>query len=315
MSNTFIETASTAKQWLKMHGYPYTDQAPLQRSHQSFANNGLYGIEVPVVNSMEMLESAIKWLNYFDISCNRFNETKGSFLLSNSEISEMLALCHEMKVGMIFALSPRPEYDTKSSFYRSKFGLEQARCINNLDAISYSIDEAMRLAELGCRGLVVYDIGVLSILSEMRKMGNLPADMYFKASSHCMASNPMIVKIIHDLGADSVTTIHDASLVVLQEMRRICPSVILDVPIDVYSDKGGYLRFNEISEIVQCASPVMLKIGASAQKNPYDIVSDEVMKQRIHRVKIGVEHLDRAFGSKVPRLNFQDRSCCLPAIK
>lgn len=314
MESVLFETSINAKKWLRMNGYPYTDQISLQKSDRTFDNNGLYGVEIPIVNSMEMLQSAFKWLEHYNLPCNRFNETKGSFLLSNSEISEMLALCHEKNTGMIFALSPRPEYDTKASFYRSKFGLEQARYVNNMDAISHSVEEAMRLANLGCRGLVVYDIGVLSILSEMRAKNIFPRDMYFKASSHCMAANPMIVKILHELGADSVTTIHDASLAVLQEMRRICPDVVLDVPVDVYSDKGGYLRFNEIAEIVQCASPVILKIGASAQKNPYDVVSDETMKLRIQRVQVAIEHLDRAFGYEAPRLNMGDRNCCLPVV-
>ncbi|MFT3742201.1 MAG: U32 family peptidase [Gammaproteobacteria bacterium] len=221
----------------------------------------------------------------------------------------MLQLCFEKKIGMLFALSPRPEYDVKSSFYRSEFGLEQGRRINNNKAISDSIEEAIRLAELGCRGIIVYDIGVLRILSKMRTEGVLPSTLKFKASSHCMAANPMIAKILQENGADSITTIHDASLATLQEMRRICPGLILDVPTDVYAAKGGYIRFNELAEIVQIASPVMLKMGASAQNHPYDMVSDEIIHSRVKRIMVGLQHLNRIISQNQQMGNSCNMKC------
>lgn len=249
---------------------PFSDSTPLHKSTQTFENGGLYGIEIPVINSLEILEKTVQSLEKDNVICNRFNETKGAFLLPDSEILAMLEICREKQIGMVFSLGPRPEYDIKASFYRSKFGLEQCRRLNNIDAIAASLEEALRLAALGCRGLIVYDMGVLYLLNEMRKQKKLPNNMMFKASSHCMTTNPFIAKILHDNGADSVTVVHDASLVVLQEMRQIAPDLLLDVPIDVYGDKGGYIRYNELAEIVQIGAPVMLKLGASAQNNPYD---------------------------------------------
>lgn len=296
MTNKFLETASRAKKWLANKNYPFSDIVPLETSRERFENQAWFGVEMPVINSLKVLEATIHWLEHYGVSCSRFNETKGSFLLPDAEIKAMLALCEEKGIGITFALSPRPEYDINAAFYRSKFGMEQCRRLNNNEAIAASLEEAIRLADLGCRGIIVYDIAVLSLLSEMRKEGLLPKDIWFKASSHCMATSPFVAKLLQAQGADSITVIHDTSLSMLQAMRKICPGLVLDVPIDTYADKGGFIRYNELAEIIQIGSPVFLKIGASAQNNPYDVVGDATVKTRVKRLAAAVDHIKRVLG-------------------
>jgi hypothetical protein len=263
-----------------------------------------------VVNNMAILNTTIRLLDAEGVYCTRFNETHGSFLLSDSEIQDMLALARERGYGFTFGLGPRPEYDVKASFYRSPFGLELGRKLNNHDAIRVAVEEALRLADLGCRGLIVYDVGVLKILHDMRNRGVLPAETVFKLSSHCMTSNPLIARMFHENGADSVTTVHDLSLVVLQEMQRINEGLVLDVPTDVYKSKGGYIRFYDLAEIVQVASPVFLKMGASAQGHPYDAVKEDMILERVRRVKRGLDVLDRQLPNAT-RIGAADRHRCL----
>lgn len=308
-----VLTAQRGKDWLETHGYPSSDHVPLQKSKKTYTNGSRYGIEIPIVNNLDVLEKTIKWLEHFKLQCDRVNETRGAFLLPESEIKDMLQLCREKNIGITFSLSPRPEYDTRSSFYFGKFGMEQCRKLNNLDAVAASIDEALRLADLGCRGLVVYDPGVLSLLNEMRQEGTLPDNMYFIGSSHMMTANPFIAKSLSAMGANSLVVIHDASLVNLQGMRQLCPDVILDVPIDVYKDKGGYIRYNEVAEIVQIASPVVLKLGTSAQANPYDRLSDDIVKNRVRKVFVAIDHIKRVLGESVQQY-LPDEYKCLPVL-
>lgn len=304
-------TSLRAKKWLHDNNYPFTDYAPFNKSAHSFENEGLYGVEIPVINSFDTLNKTIYWLEHYQVRCDRFNETKGTWLLSKNELKDMLSLCYEKKIGITFSLSPRPEYDPKAAFYRTSFGLEQGRQINNHDAFSYAIEEAIELAELGCRGLIVYDIGLLYILSKMRSEGVLPKDLLFKISSHCMITNPFIAKIFHLHGADSVTMVHDVSLSVLQESRKLCPGLLLDVSIDAYHDKGGFIRYAELSQIVQLASPVILKLGASAQGNPYDTITDDTIKLRAYRAMIGLEHLKKAL-PEAKQINIDNKFRCVP---
>ena len=161
---------NVSQKWLDLNEL-ILNREPLPHSSEKFSCGGSYGIEIPVINSLSILESTILECKNQGVQCSRFNETRGAGFIPESEVKEMLISCQENKIGLVLSLSPRPEYDTKASFYRSPFGLEQCRKLNNMDAIKWSIDEALRLSDLGCRGLIVYDIGDLSILNEMRNEG------------------------------------------------------------------------------------------------------------------------------------------------
>lgn len=303
--------ASKARRWLKENNLPYSDEIPLEASGGEFAGGGQYGVEIPVINSFKVLEQTINLIKKHGIPVTRFNETLGAFLLSDSEVKEMLAICRENGLGMVFALGPRPEYDRKAAFYRGGFGLEQGRRINNNDALALSVEEALRLSDLGCRGLIAYDLGVIRLLSKMKKDGILPKDVMIKASSHCVVSNPMTSMIYAEQGADSVTTMHDLGLPVLQDMRKGSKDLILDVPIDVYGNKGGFIRFYETPELVQICAPIMLKMGASAQAHPHDAVGQSTIESRVQRVALGLEYLNKA-ETTFKYINDKSPHRCLP---
>lgn len=215
---------------------------------------------------------------------------------------------------MVFSTGPRPEYDRKSSFYRSDFGLEQGRRLNNNDAIAYTIEEVFKLTELGCRGIVVYDIGVLTILKDLRAKKVIPSDVLFIASTHCMVTNPLIASVYANNGADQLVVLHDVGLPVLQEMRRLLPSsVLLCLPIDVYSAKGGFIHYCEIPEIVQIASPILLKLGASAQQHPYEEVNDNVVKKRIERILVGLQCLHHS-NLAISEISENSKYWCVPIV-
>lgn len=291
---TIQRGASKGRDWLQSHGFPYSDEIDLVASNREFEGGGQYGVEIPVINSFKVLEATLELLKREGLPVTRFNETLGAFLLSDAEVSDMLALCRENGVGMVFALGPRPEYDRKAAFYRGGFGGSQGRRVNNNDALAVSADEALRLTALGCRGLIIYDLGVLKMLNTMRSEGALPSDLQFKASSHCIVSNPFTSKIYEENGADSVTTIHDLGLPVFQEMRKASPDLVLDIPTDVYGQKGGFIRFTEIPELVQIGAPMMLKMGASAQGHPSDPVNQTTIEKRVQRVALGMEYLEKS---------------------
>jgi len=294
LDSGIVRGASRARQWLRDNDLPYSDEIELQASGREFTDGGHYGVEIPVVNSFKVLEATLGLLKAEGLPVTRFNETLGAFLLSDAEVSDMLALCRESGAGMVFALGPRPEYDRKAAFYRGGFGASQGRRINNNDALAQSAEEALRLTEMGCRGLIAYDLGVIRMLSEMRTAGVLPADLMIKSSSHCIVSNPMTAKVYQENGTNSVTTMHDLGLAVLQDMRRTAPELTMDVPTDVYGSKGGFIRFYEVPELVQICSPMMLKIGASAQSHPHDPVNENTIRQRVQRVALCLEFLEKS---------------------
>ncbi len=306
-------SASKAKSALERYGISSSDLAPLVVSDKQFSRGGHYGVEIPAVNTFRQVEAAIKALKDSGTYCTRFNETLGSHLLCDAEITEILSICKENGIGILLSVGPRPEYDIKASFYRSQFGLEMGRRLNNSDAIRQAIEEAIRVTELGVRGITIYDPGLLRILSDLKKDGVLPPDLLLKASTHCMVTNSEIARIYEELGATSVTTAHDLGLPMLCSIRRRC-TIPIDVPTDVYKSKGGFIRFYELAEIIQVASPVILKMGASVQAHPYDAVKDELTYERISRIKVGLEILFRNIPYQLKLIDSSDPQICIPAI-
>lgn len=291
-----IRGAIKGRDWLKENQFPYSDEIALRCSNKEFPNkSGQYGFEIPAVNTLQMLESLISALKKEGIFHVRFDETHGSCLLPESELKEMLALCVENDCGITFSTGPRPEYDRKASFYRTTFGMEQGRRLNNNDAIACTIDEVFRLVDFGCRGIIVYDLGVLYLLNKMRESGVFPREVLFIVSTHCMVTNSLTAKVYAEHGADNIVAPHDLGLAVLQEMRNVLPETIsISVPIDMYHSKGGFMRYGEIPELIQIVSPVFLKLGASAQSHPYDAINQGVIDKKINRVLIAIDHLRRS---------------------
>ncbi|GAA3610654.1 hypothetical protein GCM10022223_28440 [Kineosporia mesophila] len=304
--------ASRARALLQERGLPYSDEIPLEAIGGEFEGGGHYGFEVPVVNNFSVMETTVRLIQDRGLQVTRFNETLGAFLLSDSEVSDMIALSRESGIGILFAMGPRPEYDRKAAFYRGGFGTSQGRRVNNNDALAVSVEEAIRLTELGARGLIAYDLGVIRLLSDLRSEGVLPADTLIKSSSHCIVSNPLTAKVYAENGTTSITTTHDLGLPVIQDIRKLNPELVMDVPTDVYGDKGGFIRFYEIPELIQIASPIFLKVGASAQAHPADPVNEKTIAKRIQRIELAQEFVAKS-GLDITYINADSTQRSLPA--
>jgi len=104
-------------------------------------------------------------------------------------------------------------------------------------------------------------------------------------------AGPATARLNAENGATNVTTMHDLGLAVLQDMRALSPDLVIDLPTDVYGTKGGFIRFYEVPELVQICSPMMLKIGASAQSHPHDPVNENTIRQRVQRIALCLDFL------------------------
>ncbi|MCC3377872.1 U32 family peptidase, partial [Cohnella sp. REN36] len=73
-------------------------------------------------------------------------------------------------------------------------------------------------------------------------------------------SNPVSIKIVEQLGANTYNVPTDLTLARLAAIRQA-----VDIPIDIYvevpDDIGGFIRHYEIPEIIRVAAPVYIKFG------------------------------------------------------
>lgn len=131
-----------------------------------------------------------------------------------------------------------------------------------MEQLIRAIEDVKRAVEIGIRGILVYDEGMLWVLKEMRYQGELPGDVHFKTSAHCGHCNPASFQMLEKLGSDSINPVRDLSLPMISALRQA-----VSVPLDVHTDNppvsGGFIRNYEAPEIVRVAAPVYIKTGNS----------------------------------------------------
>ena len=81
-------------------------------------------------------------------------------------------------MGMVLSVGPRAIYDT-GAFVRSKNGARIGYRLRGMENIVHALEDVLRAVDLGIRGFMVYDEGLLHVLNEMRRDSKLN-DSYIK---------------------------------------------------------------------------------------------------------------------------------------
>jgi cytosine/adenosine deaminase-related metal-dependent hydrolase len=247
---------------LEKLGLPKGDLYELSTSGKTFPDGAHFRIEVPTVNSFDALKALVERADELGVTINRVDETYGIFRHTLGELKDYTALAKERGIALNLAVGPRAPYDTGATVHTSQ-GVRIAYRLRGMEQVVRAIEDVKRAVSVGCRGILVYDEGLLWVLAEMRKTGDLPSDLHFKVSAHCGHANPASFKVLESLGANTINPVRDLQLPMLGALRRA-----VDVPLDLHTDNppasGGFIRSYEAPEIVRVASPVYLKTGNSA---------------------------------------------------
>ncbi|MFT3742202.1 MAG: hypothetical protein QM752_05990 [Gammaproteobacteria bacterium] len=62
MKLDIIKSSARAESWLMSNHFPYSDDIQMISSSERFEDGSSYGIEIPVINSMNTLEKTIYYL-------------------------------------------------------------------------------------------------------------------------------------------------------------------------------------------------------------------------------------------------------------
>ncbi len=259
MSNLLV--GREVREYLKKLGLPDRDLYELPESKLRFPDGAHFRIEVPTVNTIECMRSLLEAAKDLGVTINRIDETYGIMRHTDKEIIEMIELAKEYKVEFNMSVGPRAKYDT-SATARTPMGAFIAYRLRGMEQIVRAIEDIKRAIELGVRGFLVYDEGLLWILGKMRKDGLLPKDIKFKASAHMSHANPASAKLLEMLGADSFNPARDLTLPMIAAIRAA-----IKIPIDVHTDNppasGGFIRTYEAPQMVRIGAPIHLKCGNS----------------------------------------------------
>lgn len=265
-------------------------QAP-PTSERAFAGGGLFGIELSSINNADILRTALRLVKEYAVRVNRCDECRGLARLPNADLAEMVRIGAGEGVGLVFSVGPRAIYDT-GGFVRSPNGRRVGYRLRGMENVVRAVDEVRRAVDLGVRGFLVYDEGLLMLLERLRRAGELPASTIFKVSVHMGCANPLSARVYEDLGADTINPVPDLDLGMLGAMRAAvsCP---LDLFSDTAEEAGGFLRTHEVPEFVRIAAPIYIKCGAISQPRQNHLPSAEELRERIRQAACVVEMLAR----------------------
>jgi hypothetical protein len=281
------------RDYLKKIGLPEGDLWDLPTSNKRFPDGGAYRIEVPTVNTADAVAALLDTATKNNITINRVTETYGMFRHTADEIKQYCKLCGQYGAELLLSVGPRATYDTGATVL-SEQGVRISYRLRGMEQVVRGVEDIKRGYDLGCRGFLIYDEGMLWLINQMRQDSALPHDIIFKTSAHMGQCNPCSFKLLESLGANSINPVRDLQLPMIAALRAA-----VDVPLDVHTDNppgsGGFIRVYEAPEIVRVAAPVHCKTGNSVVAGHGQLTSASDGKKMADQASIVVEMVSKYY--------------------
>jgi len=261
-----------------------------------FPDGAHYRIEIPSVENPAALRAVVEEARRFTVPIHRVSQGSGSMLLTKTDLSAMAQIGADEGLEVNLFVGPREEFGIGGSV-RSPDGMLLSGRLRGFDQLRYAIDDIFRAADLGIRGFLIADTGLMQILRAMVADGELPSNIVWKISAVLAPSNPVTFRQLVDVGGTTVNVPSDFSLSEIAEIRSIS-----DAPIDLYVEApdalGGMVRGHELAEIATVAAPLYAKFGLRNARAVYpageQVMADVVanVREKVRRAAIALEWLD-----------------------
>jgi hypothetical protein len=278
-------------------GYPARDAVELPDSPLRFPDGAHYRTEIPSVEGPESLQAVFDEADARGVRVHRVSSGSGIMLATDAEITDMVRACAARRVELSLFVGPRAPWDVGAQARTPAGGAVGCRH-EGADQLAYAMEDLVRAGELGVRGALVADEGLLLMTRHMKEAGLLAADFVVKASVQMMASNPVSVRLMQDLGADTYNVPPGLPLARLASIRAAT-----QVPIDMYVESpdtlGGFVRHHEIAEMVRVLAPIYVKFGLRNHADVYpsgrqhEALNVQLARERVRRAEIGLAFLHR----------------------
>ena len=292
-------TLEKIRSFMEKQSIPGRDLYDLPTSDKTFPDGANYRLEIAGVERASTMEAMIDEAKKRGVTIHRAIATVGgSTFCDFQELKAMAQMAYEAKVEVIMNMGHRKAWDPGAKEMSTSEGAMQGFRLRGSDNIAYWLADMMRNIEAGFRGFLVYDEGVLSLVSKMREEGFLPRETIFKFSvfgGYCSAAG---AKVIQSLGANTMNPSSDASLPILAGIRKA-----VDMPLDIYviivDSFGGEYRAYEAPEIARVASPCYFKIEpGTSEADIYKPWVSEAWHQGFIREKVKIASIIQSIVEK-----------------
>jgi hypothetical protein len=289
--------------FLQSLGLPSEDTPAGQESSKRFPDGAQYRVELPSVEGPRALERALALAEQYQIPLHRVSQGSGIMLLDDDEIREMARLGREAGIEVSLFVGPRAAWDTGAQAQFSAGRSIGAR-LRGIDQVAYAFEDVRRACALGIRSVLIADEGLLWVLDEAKRRGELPADLLIKISVLMGPANPAGALVAERLGAGTLNLATDLSVAQIAAIRRAV-TLPLDVYVEVPDDFGGFIRHYDIPDLVRLAAPIYLKFGLRNAPNVYpsgthlEATAVALTEERVRRAYLGLSLLGRYYPEAV----------------
>lgn len=240
-------------------GMPPRDAYDLPTSQARFPDGAWYRMEISGVERPEVLEALVDEADRRRVPIHRLISTvMGATLLDKDELRRFARLAADARMEVIITPGPRSAWDTGRQLVTPEGGLSGLR-FRGSDQLRNVITDIMRAIEIGFRGFLVIDEGLLWLLNEMKRNGDIPADVVFKVSIYAGHASAAGGHVLEMLGASTFNPVADLSLPQLASIRQ-GTKLPLDLHIYLAESFGGFNRFYDAPEMARCCAPCYFKI-------------------------------------------------------
>jgi len=273
------------------------EEGALPDSAKRFPDGAQYRIEIPSVETPEALSAVLEEADKQKVLIHRASQGSGIMMLTDAELTKMLRIAKDAKMELSLFVGPRAGFDTTPQPFTAA-GKVIGGSLRGGAQLVYAVEDVKRGCALGLRSVLVADLGLLWILSELKKSGELPANLVLKISILRSVPNPATAHVLESLGAGTINVSPDLSLGQLSTMRGAVAAP-LDIYVEVPDGFGGYIRTYEVPEMIRVASPVYVKMGLRNAPDIYPYgeqlrnVALAMSRERVRRAKLVLDAIQR----------------------
>ncbi len=287
----------TTQQFLAKLKLPSEDNHALKPSSKRFKDGGQYRIEIPSVEGPRVFRAVLEAAKEHKVPIHRVSQGSGIMLLTRDEIREMAEIGNDEGIEVCLFVGPRSTFDVgaqAASAAGKVIGLQH----RGADQLVYAIEDVRRACDLGIRSVLPADIGLIWVLDQMKKKGELPKNLVIKSSVTLPAPNPATARIFEECGVSTMNIPTDLTPAQMGAIRQA-----VDIPIDLYIEVpdnfGGFVRYYEMPTIIRVAAPVYFKFGLRNSPDIYpsgmhlEDLAVKMGRERVRRARIGLDLLEQ----------------------
>src|SRR5438445_13024780 len=151
-------------------GLPDGDQYDLPASAARFPDGAQYRVEIPSTEGPRALQAVVDAARQYGVTVHRVSQGSGIMLMTDDEIIEMLRIGRGEGMEVSLFVGPRAAWDIGGQA-ATPAGRVLACSQRGMDQLRYALDDIKRGCDLGLRGVLIADLGLLWLADEARRSG------------------------------------------------------------------------------------------------------------------------------------------------